>query len=175
MLEIELKVLLPSLAPVRAALRERGARFIKRTREHDVYYNAPHRDFSATDEALRVRYTGGKAVVTYKGAKIKNLGLKAREELNTAVESGEVVEQILGRLGFTRTAAVSKWRETFAVGNATISLDDVDGLGTFMEIEVIAESDRDGALATISRIKEELGICGEPILASYLELVLAKP
>ena len=70
--------------------------------EHDIYYNAPHRDFGQTDEAVRVRYTDDHAVVTYKGPKIKKFGLKAREELNFAVESGETFETMLDRLGFTK-------------------------------------------------------------------------
>ena len=107
--------------------------------EHDVYYNAPHRDFGVTDEAVRVRYTDDHAVITYKGAKIGASGLKAREELNTAVESGEVFEAILDRLGFTRTAEVNKWRENYQLGTTAISLDSVDELGTFVEIEVLAE------------------------------------
>lgn len=175
MLEIELKVRLPALGPVREALLEKGARFKGRVREHDIYYNAPHRDFSKTDEALRVRYSDGKAVVTYKGAKIKNLSLKAREELNTAVESGEVTEQILARLGFTKTAEVTKVRENYALGSTTVSLDDVEDLGTFAEIEVIANQQQDIARETIEQVKKELGITGEPILASYLELLLSRP
>ncbi|OPY35375.1 MAG: CYTH domain protein [Methanoregula sp. PtaU1.Bin051] len=175
MLEIELKVRVPALGPLRDALTAKGAEPRGREHEHDVYYNAPHRNFSETDEALRIRYAGGKAVVTYKGAKIRNLGLKAREELNTAVESGEVTEQILQRLGFVKTAIVDKWRETYTISNATISLDEVNGLGTFAEIEVIAgDGDRERALAAIETIKKELGIDGYPILESYLELLLSK-
>lgn len=174
MLEIELKARVNDLGHIRAELLRRNARFLHRSHEHDIYYNAPHRDFALTDEALRVRYTDGNTVVTYKGAKLKDLGLKAREEFNTAVESGEVVEQIFSRLGFTKTAAVDKLRETYSLSDATISLDEVDGLGTFVEIEVIAETDKKQALATIDRLKKELGITGEAILSSYLELALSK-
>lgn len=174
MLEIELKTQVENLAEIRTALLKRNAKFLHRNHEHDIYYNAPHRNFAKTDEALRVRYTGGNAVVTYKGAKLQNLGLKAREELNTAVESGDVVEQILTRLGFTKTAAVDKWRETYSIADATVALDEVEGLGTFVEIEVMAESDRTPALTTINYLKKELGITGEAILSSYLELVLSK-
>jgi adenylate cyclase class 2 len=174
MLEIELKVKVLSLAPVRENLREANALFVSRSYERDTYYNAPHRDFTQTDEALRVRYVNNAAVVTYKGAKLKNLGLKAREELNTAVESGEIFEQILSRLGFIRTAGVGKWRETYTLGPATISLDDVEGLGTFIEIEVIADGARDTILSEIDRVKKELGITGEAILDSYLELLLSR-
>jgi adenylate cyclase class 2 len=174
MLEIELKARVDSLGPVRALLRKKGALSCGRVHERDIYFNAPDRDFKATDEALRVRYSGGKAVLTYKGAKIRDLKFKAREELSTAVESGEVTGEILARLGFTRTAEVNKWRETYTLGSATVMLDEVEQLGTFVEIEVIAEADTGGALETIGQLKRDLGIAGEPVLASYLELLLAR-
>jgi len=174
MLEIELKAKVSSLEPIRACLLRMNAEPRGKIHEHDIYYNAPHRDFGVTDEAMRVRYTDNHAVVTYKGAKIKSFGFKAREELNTAVESGEVFEQMLDRLGFTKTAEVNKWREYFQLGDAAISLDNVEDLGTFVEIEVMAENSESDASARIEKIAEEIGVTGEPILASYLELKLSK-
>lgn len=171
MLEIELKSRVNDLRPVRERLQQSGAEFCARVHEHDIYYNAPHRDFAKTDEALRVRYADGNAVVTYKGARIKNLGLKAREELNTGVGSGEVFGQILDRLGFTKTAEVNKWRETYRFRDASIALDEVESLGTFVEIEVIADTETQSATEKIEKIKRELGITGVAILASYLELL----
>src|SRR5512136_278290 len=116
MLEYELKVRISSLDPVRKQLIGHNAQFYGRLHERDIYYNAPHRDFGVTDEAIRVRYTNDHAVVTYKGPKIKKFGLKAREELNFAVESGETFETMLDRLGFSKTLEVNKWRETYKVG-----------------------------------------------------------
>jgi adenylate cyclase, class 2 len=174
MLEIELKVRVPSLDPVRRQLIGHNARFLGRVHEHDIYYNAPHRDFGKTDEAVRIRYTGDHAVITYKGAKTGSSGLKAREELNTAVESGDVFEAILDRLGFTRTAEVNKWRENYQIGNAAISLDSVDELGTFVEIEVMSEGNEKAASTQIDAVSKEIGVQGEPIVDSYLELLLAK-
>ena len=174
MLEIELKVRISSLDPVRQRLLECNAQFCGRVHEHDVYYNSPCRDFGKTDEALRVRYTNDHAVVTYKGAKVPATALKAREELSLGVESGEVFEEILKRLGFSKTAEVNKWRENFRLSDALISLDSVDELGTFAEIEVMAGTDAAHASARINTLSQEIGIQGEPILASYLELLLAK-
>jgi adenylate cyclase class 2 len=174
MLEVELKVKIPSLDPVRAALVSRNAVFLGRVHEHDIYYNAPHRDFGITDEAVRVRYTDDHAVVTYKGPKIKKYGLKAREELNFGVESGRDFETLLERLGFTKTAEVDKWRETYRSDGATISLDTVDELGTFAEIEIIIENEDTNPTELISKIAKEIGAEGEAILASYLELLLTK-
>ena len=121
-----------------------------------------------------MRYTDDHAVVTYKGPKIRKYGLKAREELNFAVESGEAFETMLVRLGFTRTTEVNKWRENYTLGTASISLDTVDELGTFTEIEVIAENESENPTATIEKIAKEIGVGGEPILESYLELLLAR-
>ncbi len=174
MIEIELKVQVDALGPVREQLSTRNAQFSGRIHEHDIYYNAPHRDFGTTDEALRVRYTNDHAVITYKGAKLAKYGLKAREELNTALESGEVFEQILVRLGFVKTAEVNKWRENYRLGTAAISLDSVDELGTFVEIEVMTDLNGPDATNQINTLAKEMGIVGEPILASYLELLLSK-
>jgi adenylate cyclase class 2 len=174
MLEVELKVKVPSLDPVREQLIGKHAEFLGKVHEHDIFYNAPHRDFGITDEAVRVRYTDDRAVVTYKGPKIKKFGLKAREELNFGVESGDVFETMLLRLGFSKTTEVNKWRENYRLGTATISLDDVDGLGTFAEIEVISENEADNPTALIEKIAKEIGVEGEPILESYLEMLLAK-
>jgi len=174
MLEIELKVQVDSLDPIREQLLKRNAQFSGRIHEHDIYYNAPHRDFGSTDEALRVRYTDDHAVITYKGAKLAKYGLKAREELNTVVESGEVFEQILVRLGFVKTAEVNKWRENYRLESAAIALDAVDELGTFVEIEVMADPDGPDATDQINTLAKEMGIVGSPILASYLELLLSK-
>jgi adenylate cyclase class 2 len=174
MLEVELKVRCPSLDPVRSRLTGCNAQFCGKVHEHDIYYNAPHRDFGVTDEAVRVRYTDGHAMVTYKGPKIKSFGLKAREELNCAVESGEVFEAMLDRLGFKKTAEVNKWRENYKLSDASISLDNVDELGMFVEIEVMAADDDPGATSKIEKIAKEIGAKGEPILASYLELLLSK-
>ena len=174
MLEVELKVKILTLDPVRDRLREKNAQFLGRVHEHDIYYNAPHRDFGVTDEAVRVRYTDDHAVVTYKGPKIRKYGLKAREELNFAVECGTTFETMLDRLGFTRTLEVNKWRENYKLGPASICLDSVDELGTFAEIEVITEDDGDNPTAQIEKIARDIGVVGEPLLASYLELLLAK-
>jgi adenylate cyclase class 2 len=174
MIEIELKVQVPDLAPVRERLLAIGAHMTEKTGEHDIYYNAPHRDFAVTDEALRVRYSSGRTTITYKGAKRRDLAFKAREELNVIVESGKEFEQILERIGFRKTAVVDKVREYYSVEQASIALDEVGGLGSFVEIEVIRTESDVSDTNIINNIAEKIGVRGEQILASYLELILAK-
>jgi len=172
MIEFELKARIEALGPVREALMARGARHDEDREEHDVYYNHPARDFAVTDEALRVRYAAGTAVMTYKGAKLAGTRLKAREELNLAVEDGHVLEAVLDRLGFRRTAIVRKRRELWSLEGASIALDEVESLGTFAEVEIIGELGDETVEERVHTIARSLGITGEPITASYLELVL---
>jgi adenylate cyclase, class 2 len=173
MLEIELKVRVPDLETVRSCLGTLHARLSEKTHEHDVYYNAPHRDFSSTDEALRVRYSSGRVVVTYKGAKRRDLAMKARDEINVTVGSGVDFERMLQVIGFTRTATVDKQREYYLYRDTVIALDEVEDLGVFVEIEGSGEGKPEAITEHIRNVAEEIGVRGEHISSSYLEMILA--
>ena len=165
----------PDLVPIRERILLNHEGIPVKVHERDIYYNAPHRDFGTTDEALRLRYAGGSCTLTYKGKKMREFRLKAREELNCGVDSGEIIEQILQRLGFFKVAEVEKWREYYSYRGATVSLDEVKGLGSFVEIEAPGSPGMENPEEFVRAIAEELGIEGEPILSSYLELLLATP
>jgi adenylate cyclase class 2 len=198
MMEIEAKIRVSALEPVRARLRELKAEHRGMRVERDVYYNAPHRDFAVTDEALRVRYSerapvsGGAPapeeapvpgtvpvpeeapVLTYKGPKLPGDGPKSREEICVAVEQGELLEQVLDRLGFRRTAQVVKERDLYLLEGATIALDRVETLGTFIEIEAPMGLSRKEAVRRITMLAEKLGVRGESLSLSYLEMLLSR-
>ncbi|MDK2891890.1 MAG: adenylate cyclase, class 2 [Methanohalophilus sp.] len=84
MIEVEVKARL-SLTRAREVLKELKAKFVESEKHYDIYYNAPHRNFAITDEALRLRLVNGRSVMTYKGEKLDDL-TKSREELQTTVE-----------------------------------------------------------------------------------------
>ncbi|MBR1368383.1 hypothetical protein RJ53_02260 [Methanocalculus chunghsingensis] len=174
MLEIEIKVRVSDLAPIRERLRASGAELLGEGMEYDAYYQGPLRNFAETDEALRLREAGETAVLTYKGPKVGCGTLKAREELNIRVESRETMDAILNRIGYQKTAAVQKYRESYRVGRATVTLDQVDGLGTFAEVEAAGDLTPEEAEKEIERIATEYGIIGERFCLSYLELYLEK-
>jgi adenylate cyclase class 2 len=69
---------------------------------------------------------------------------------------------------------VNKWRENYRLSGAAITLDEVEDLGTFVEIEILAEDENSNPAARIEEIAKEIGVFGEPILASYLEMLLSK-
>ena len=172
-MEYEVKIRVGSLGPVRERLAALGIPAARGVTEEDQYFNSPARDFGVSDEALRIRSAGEETTLTYKGPKLGHGGVKAREELIVPVGSGEILEDLLGRLGFTRVSTVVKVRESYVVEGAYVALDEVEGLGPFVEIEAPAGMPKLEAIALICHVRELLGISGEETTYSYLELILA--
>lgn len=173
-MEYEVKIRVESLPPTRARLAALGIGPASIRTERDLYFNSPIRDFGKTDEALRIRTSGEVTSLTYKGPKIGLGGIKAREEIIVPLASGGAMEEILERLGFTRTAIVEKIRETYHVEGAFVTLDQVEGLGSFVEIEAPPGLPEAEAVALIGRIRGILRVGGEETTLSYLELILAR-
>jgi len=174
MLEIEIKVRVPDINAVREQVISCGGVLTETLTEHDSYYNAPHRDFGETDEALRLRETGIKTTVTYKGPKETILGSKIREELNLDITDPKIFDSIITHLGFVMVAVVQKRREYYRYQDFTISLDQVEGLGDFVEIELISENDAEKAATRVDQTALKMGVTGERITLSYLELLFSK-
>jgi adenylate cyclase class 2 len=174
MFELETKICITDKASILGVLVEHGAEKTVSQFQKDVYYNAPHRDFAVTDEALRVRYSATGVQITYKGPRMPTPGMKARVEVNVGVDSGTGLEQLLEFLDFRKVAEVKKQRVEFLWKDATISIDEVEGLGSFIEIEILAEDDLETAEQNILKIQEDLGIEGPHIMDSYLEMLMAR-
>ncbi|WP_136687770.1 class IV adenylate cyclase [Halorhabdus amylolytica] len=177
MFEVELKVRADH-ATVREALVDAGANPLGTIRQVDTYYDAPHRDFAATDEALRIRreHRHGEttAKITYKGPKI-DAQSKTREEAETTVEDGETADAILRGIGFEPVATVEKERHRYRLGEYTVTLDDVTDLGEFVEIETDVESEdavEDAREKLQSRLSDLNLDPAESIRTSYLGLLL---
>lgn len=177
MYEIEVKVRADH-GPVRDRLRKRGAERVGRVRQVDTYYDHPARSFPATDEALRIRReepADGESVtrLTYKGPLVESAS-KTRTETETDVGDAEALDAILRELDFEPAPEVIKERERFAVGEYTVTLDTVEGVGTFVEVERHGTEDeietlRDGARDLLW----DLGLDPtDHVRTSYLELVL---
>ncbi|WP_094227491.1 class IV adenylate cyclase [Methanolobus psychrotolerans] len=172
MLEIEVKAR-AGHQHVKEVLSGIGADFIGVQHHCDTYFNAPHRDFANTDEALRIRSVDGRSVMTYKGKKLDTLS-KTREEFETEVDGGNA-RSILLALGFYESGVVRKTRRVFIYRNMTICLDNVGSLGEFIEVEITAESDIELHRKQIFDFLDRFGI-GEKdsIRTSYLEMVLGQ-
>ncbi|MCQ1534271.1 class IV adenylate cyclase [Methanosarcina sp. KYL-1] len=174
MIEVEVKVRADH-SKVLPLLKNIGAEKITVEEQSDTYFAAPHRDFAKTDEALRIRSLDGSAVLTYKGPKLDSVS-KTREEFETPVNE-TTTTKILHALGFSEAGAVRKKRDVFRAGDITVCLDAVEGLGEFLEVEIVVEDDRklESSRAQLFKFLEQLGVGEEDsIRTSYLEMVLDK-
>lgn len=177
--EVENKFRVPDLEGIVVQLQELGAEIGETVEQTDLYFAHPVRDFAQTDEALRIRRVGGVNCVTYKGPKIDKV-TKTRKELEVELVEGqdhfEQYAQLLEALGFRRVAEVSKRRQhgtyQFEGSEVGIALDDVQDVGTYLELEIVASPETmEAARTTIVRLAERLCL-SNPERRSYLELLL---
>jgi adenylate cyclase class 2 len=177
MYEVELKVRAEH-DRVRPRLESIGAEPEGTVSQVDTYYDHPVREFAETDEALRIRRetdesgeSGERAKVTYKGPLVDDAS-KTREELETGVDDGDTMAGVVESVGFEPAATVEKRREQFSHGEYTVTLDAVEGLGEFVEVETEAEeieSTREGAVEVLERLGLDPA---DGIRTSYLGLLL---
>ncbi len=146
-----------------------GAVFLSEENHRDIYFGSPLRDFRETDEALRIRIKEDGARLTYKGPKLDG-ETKSRRELTVKIDSAEMMEEILLSLGFTVAAEVRKRRTKYILADLTFALDDVPGLGSFIEIEARGGDDWEEQKNKVISILSRLGL-GESLRKSYLELL----
>lgn len=181
MYEVELKVEAAHEA-VRERLRSLGVNRTETVTQEDTYYDAPDRSFANTDEALRIRSEtrSGETttILTYKGPLV-DADSKTRTEAETSVDDPKSMAEILSGLGYEPAATVRKTREYYTLDDCTVTLDTVDGLGEFVEVEfgsdVEAESGIDAARERVENVLDQLGLdSGDQIRTSYLELLLEK-
>ena len=177
--EVEQKHRVEDAESLVVRLAERGAALWPLVVQSDQYFSHPCRDFAATDEALRIRTVGEASFVTYKGPKL-DATTKTRREIELPLdrenEAGLQFTELLAVLGFTPVAVVRKERRKFQLERDGCvvegALDLVDGLGTFVELEL--QADDAGLVAAkriIAALAEELNL-GPSERRSYLELLL---
>lgn len=177
MIEVEFKYRLEDPEALLADLIARGATPGTETVERDVYFNHPARDFRQTEEALRLRWNGSAGIVTYKGPLLDRVS-KSREELEAEFvdEAGlSTMRLILTRLGFQEAGDVEKRRRKFPLAhrglNVIVTIDDVTGLGLFVELEAQAEAEEYKPVRdALVELAGSLGL-NESERRSYLELL----
>ena len=183
MIEVEIKLKIDTIEMVQSQLQRLGFTGAGTVKETDKYFDNAGGEIRNGDSALRIREivdmeTGkSQSQITFKGKKLDQITM-TRPEYETGVESAEVLEQILEALGYEAVQPfVVKERQQFARGNMNACLDRVEGLGDFLELEVMAEkeSEREHAMASIEQILVELGYAlSDTTTTSYLSQLQGK-
>lgn len=169
MLELEVKAALSDDALER--LRHLDLSPIDRQVQVDTYYRHPCTDFVATDEALRIRRSEDTTTVTYKGPRLSR-DAKLREEHEVVVNDVNEARAIFQRLGFVEVATVEKTRQRFGRNGMCVAIDDVKGLGRFIEVEILVGDLTESGEEQIYTFLEGIGISRTSTMReSYLELL----
>jgi adenylate cyclase class 2 len=179
--EVEQKFPSADLAAIRGKLLGLGASFQPSLNQADSYFAHPARDYSQTDEALRLRQIGDENLITYKGPKLDTQS-KTRREIELPLAPGgpafDRFAELLVCLGFRRVFTVCKQREPGLLAwegqLVHLALDQVRGLGQFVELEIAADdSTLEQAKAAVMSLATNLGL-GPSERKSYLELSLSE-
>jgi adenylate cyclase class 2 len=179
MFEVEQKHRLDDERSLLERLAERGAEIGPTLEQSDRYFAHPCRDFSQTDEALRIRTAGDKSFVTFKGPKIDTT-TKTRHEIELPLDAGDPggakFGQLLHELGFRPVGVVHKRRRSFHLTEhghrVEGALDEVDGVGKFVELELMSDqASLDEAKRTVASLASDLKL-GPVERRSYLEMML---
>ncbi|HJQ93151.1 MAG TPA: class IV adenylate cyclase [Candidatus Thermoplasmatota archaeon] len=177
MLEVEAKVALDGPEALRETLHRLGAAATPAVVEVDVFFAHPQRDLAAADEALRLRGpvldegSGRRRFeLTHKGPRQAG-AYKARQEHTVRLLDDPTA--LLAALGFRPTVRLRKTRERHRLGSLEVTLDHVEGLGWFAEVEALGPDARTAEGAVQAALRE-LGLDGRPRVSdSYVGLALA--
>lgn len=161
---IEVKVRLPDPVRARDAALAAGARSVGVEVQTDRYYRLD----GGRRMKLRTRDGGGAELIHYD--RPESAGVRASDYAVTLVrDAGACLVP-----KEPPVALVRKRREVLLLENVRIHLDEVDGLGTFLELEAVVDEAHDDAACRrqVDTLLAALGLSdAAPIRASYGALV----
>ncbi|MDP2037513.1 MAG: class IV adenylate cyclase [Ignavibacteria bacterium] len=163
-LNLELKIKVNSHKQIESKLRKSGAEFKGILKQKDVYYKTK-------SGLLKLRIEGKSfTLIKYlrdeKGKRWSNYELLDLRGKNPE----KYLESILNI-----EAVVEKKRKLYLYDNTRVHLDEVKGLGSFLELETLLVAGKSDATRRFNFVKQMLGIENhEQIRASYRNLILKK-
>ena len=123
---------------------------------YDIYYYDPQRDNLKPEddlrlnETFRIRKTNNTCYVTYKKQHFKGKLWIYSDEYETKIEDYDTIKKIISLLGLEPLITVHNKRKIYKYKEYEIELEDVEGLGIFIEVERIS-NDKDEM-----KVKEEI-------------------
>jgi len=182
--EVELKARVDDRERLLEMIKVAGGIFLREVVQEDYYFSHPCWDLRERDEALRIRKEGSGCILTFKGSRIGKVA-KVREEFEVRIEDFKSMVALMQKLGFEKAFIIKKRRSDFTMEGATVSVDSVEGLGEFVEIEIMAnELGTDSGEETImmeslykrlAGIAEKLKVPKDKLTTeSYLEMLASE-
>lgn len=139
MKEIEIKLRAENTEKVIEQLEGKGCVFDSPIKQEDDIFiplTEPTVPVTLGTNVLRIRRQGGKALFTLKqGQEL------AKIERELEISDPETLEKIIVMLGFRKIARINKVRRKCKTDGVEICIDEVEGLGGFVEVEKITAED----------------------------------
>jgi predicted adenylyl cyclase CyaB len=136
--EIELKSVVDDLGQRRHKVQEAGGQLLFEGSMVDRYY-ASATPASAREMLLRIRsYRGprhARTELTWKGPALRDTGYKVREELSTIVGDGQILMEILARLGFAATRILEREVIQYSCAGALVRFEQFPVMDPLVEVE----------------------------------------
>jgi adenylate cyclase class 2 len=165
-----------------SALGQFNDQGIKRTL--DIYYYDPlKKDLQPDDTGklkacFRIREKDGKSSIAYKVDHFNGDEWSHSDEYETGIENPEIMTKIVEKLGLVELIRIDNEKHIFLTSDYEIVLEDVKGLGLFMEVENLKEVSDDKVSETKEEIRDFLNSLniefGEEQNAGKPELMLRK-
>ena len=171
--EVEIKLVVEDPSAVRRRLRQLSARAIRSVTLVDTYFELPWRPPGEGEMRLREVVRGdAHHELTLKGP--PDADGDSRQEITTKISIPDAMAGILEMVGAVVPARIEKTRDEFSLDGVPVCLDDVAGLGYFVEIGApVAQSEVASMKLRIRRVAEDLELDSESReQRSYLELTL---
>lgn len=158
MREIEIKARVRDEHLLRSALQSRGIKLSRPIRQHDEVFAVPGAAPGMHCIWLRIR-TEDNSRHTFT---LKRSVTSKHDSIEHEVDfSGtDELRSIIGILGYVPFSDINKLRQKAKYGDFEVCLDNVDGLGLFIEIESMCEhyADVESVRAKLWRVLEDFGI-----------------
>lgn len=177
MVEVEIKLKIDSVDTIKSKLLALGFAECGTLVETDTYYDNRNGDIRSSDNALRIRKTVNKetgssfAQINFKEKKLDNKSM-SRHEYESDVTDADAMSHILEGLGYRPVSPlVIKTRRELKSSDINACIDTVEGLGDYLELETMTESeaDRESALAKLEDTLCKLGYgLSDTTTTSYL-------
>lgn len=179
-MEIEVKAALRDVHTVQQKLESLGCVLSAPKKQDDMVYvqkTGSLEDFLSNDVFLRIRVQNdSKIILTAKKPVRKSPEELVKYEHEVVVDSEKEAQGILALMGYQQAVRTVKVRWTCAYGAYEICLDDIEGLGSFIEIEQMGEKEHAAEIqAEMFRFLKTLGIAPEDqVKKGYDILMLEK-
>jgi adenylate cyclase class 2 len=140
--ETEVKLAVRDAKEIRRRLAELGFRPVQaRHFESNYLFDFPDQRLRKSRCLIRLRFAGDEGLLTYKGAPLRSSDYKIRPEIETAVEDGHQLGEILLHLGLRENFSYEKFRTMYAprgkrdVAEAPHVVFDETPIGNYLELE----------------------------------------